>query len=567
MTPFAQIALLMALAAILSIVAHRLRQPLILGYIFAGVIIHATGLLGVVDKHQLELFSQIGIVFLLFILGLELDLRELRTLGFTAMATGIGQIVFTSLFGIIIATALGFSFTAAIYVAIALTFSSTIVVVKLLSQKKHLDTLYGKISVSFLLIQDFVAIILLILISASSKSAGSSAIGLELLLLGVKGFGLLFLVFFITEFALPLIIRITGHDREVLFISMIAWALSFAALAATPLIGFSLEIGALLAGIALSASKESLQIESWTKPLRDFFLVVFFVLLGFNLDVSNISDVILPVAVFSLFVLIGNPIIVMLIMRSLGYSSQTGFFAGLTVAQISEFSLLLASVGLAAGQISTREVTILTLVGGITMTGSSLMINYNEQIYTLLKPLLRVFEPVQLRHGETKGRKTRGKVVVFGFRRLAAGLGGLIDNSDKDFIIIDNDPKVIERAEQFGAETIFGDLTDDDFLRSLKLEQTEIIISTVPDKSANLALLLFARSNDIDVPIVVPAFHDEVALEFYEQGADFVLYPYLFTSQRLANIVNNSDHRNTMRRFANKERRILEARIGHFDSQ
>lgn len=559
MSAFNDLAILIGLSAVFGLLAYRLKQPLILGYIAAGIVLHSTGLLTATSEGQLELFSKIGIVFLLFILGLDLDIRELKHLGTVALATGIGQIVFTTIFGIIIATLLGFSFIASVYLAIALTFSSTIVVVKLLSQKRELDALHGKISVGFLLVQDFVAIILLVLLSASNKQSGLT-IELEVMVLILKALILGVVVIFFTEFIIPRLIKLTGYDREMLFIAIIAWALIFSAVSATPLVGFSIEIGALLAGIALSARKEHLQIESWTKPLRDFFLVNFFVLLGFKIQIGDISEILLPAIIFSTFVLIGNPLIVMCIMGILGFRSKVSFKAGLTVAQISEFSLLVGSVGIANGALRNADIALLTIVGGITMSLSSFMIYYDEIIYDRIKHLLVIFERKHLNNQKTR-RSSKSKIILFGYKRLALELSGMIADEPRRFIIVDNDPGSIKQAEMTKAEAIYGDLADSDLLKTLNLEKAELVISTVPDRNANLTLLTYLSINKIKVPTIVTAFDDTTAAEMYNNGADLVIYPYLSASQQLASVIDSIDETDKLGRIAAKHQKILRKRL------
>ena len=555
---FREVAVLIGLAAALGIIANKLKQPLILGYIAAGIILQSTDSFTHLDQHSLELFSQIGIVFLLFILGLDLNTKDLKRLGSVSLATGIGQIVFTVIVGFVLAVLLGFNPTVSLFIAISLTFSSTIVIVKLLSQKNDMDSLYGKISVGFLLVQDLAAIIILIMLSTLTTDGGNASIIEQLVVIGAKGVVILVMLYGIDKLILPTVIRLTNHDREVLFISMIAWALVFAALVSHPIFGFSLEIGALAAGIALSSRKESLQIESWTRPLRDFFITVFFVLLGFQIELGSINEVLVPSVLFSVFVLIGNPIIVMIILGLLGYNSRSSFFAGLTVAQISEFSLLVINMGLANGQVTNAEVTMLTIVGGITMTLSSYMIFYNEWLYLKLKRFLVVFE---FRKGG-KGfsyKRTKGRIVLFGMNRLATQITELIENKEKKFLVVETDPKVIAKADKLGATTAFGDLSDYDLLKSLKLENSELIVSTVPDKTANLNLLYFAQQTELNVPVVVPAFDLETYRELYEAGADYVVYPYLHSSQRLARlIVNDSTIEDNFHRISSREKKLVD---------
>lgn len=319
---FTSVSIIIAVAAAFGLLAKILKQPIIVGYLLAGFILAATGLMG--ESEALSSFGKIGLTLLLFLLGLEMDIRQFPSLGKIALLTGIGQIVFTSLLGFILAGLLGFGAITSIYIAISLTFSSTIIMVKLLSEKQDLDSLYGKISISFLLVQDFVAVGILLALSSLGKGGFA---GEEALILLIKAGILIFIVSILSKKIIPGIIEKTiASSSELLFISSIAWALGFASLVAGPF-GLTLEIGGFLAGISLSTLPEHIQIASKTRPLRDFFLTIFFLLLGKELLVSEpILPLLLNASAFSLFVLLGNPLIVMIIMGLMGYRKKNILF-------------------------------------------------------------------------------------------------------------------------------------------------------------------------------------------------------------------------------------------------
>ncbi|BCX14115.1 MAG: potassium efflux system protein [Candidatus Dojkabacteria bacterium] len=563
MNEFFDFTVLIALASILALIANRFRQPLILGYIGAGVLIKVFGIIDPNDITEFKIFSEIGIVFLLFILGLDLDIANLGNLGITAFVTGIGQIVFTVLVGFFIALLLGYQATSSLVIAVALTFSSTIVIVKLLSSRNDLDSLYGKISISFLLVQDLAAIIILILLSAAFQDGNSDQIYLKLAELGIVLLILGIVLYVINKYIAPALIHFTLYDREVLFISMVSLALIFAL--GMSQLGLSKEIGALAAGIALSTRKEALQIESWTKPLRDFFIPIFFVLLGFSIDVSDVSSVIIESIVFSLFILIGNPFIVMVIMRLLKFDTIVGFQCGLTVAQISEFSLIVAEFvrNNDSSIISSSDLTMLTIVGGITMSVSSYMILYSEEVYSFIRPLLKkTFLYIEEDYDVDSYSKQRlsNKIIVFGFNRMARSLIPLIKRQKHKFVIVDNDPEKLEFAEKFGAKTIYGDLKDESLLNGLKLEKAEMIISTVPDINANLNLLYELQNLTRKPVVIVTALNDEDASKLYEEGASYVVYPYILASNFLHRVITNKDTIRSLKRAAQKDQEYISQR-------
>jgi len=362
---FNEIAALLVLAAVVGFVGVLLRQPLIVSFIAVGILA-GPSVLGVAQSSApIDLLAELGIAVLLFLVGIKLDLKLVRTLGPVALATGLGQVLFTSGFGFLICLALGLDTITSIYVAIALTFSSTIIVVKLLSDKREIDSLHGRIALGFLIVQDLVVVFAMISLSAIGiGTAGDSTTADVLIVLGAS-IGMLGLVLlFIRFLADPLTERL-AKSPELLLMFAIALAAALAALGQT--LGFGKELGGLLAGVALASTPYRDAIGARLAPLRDFLLLFFFIALGSQLDIGNLGESWVAAAVLSIFVLVGNPLIVLLIMVFMGYRKRTGFLAGLTVAQISEFSLIFMGVGVGLGHVTEDALGLVTLVGLITI--------------------------------------------------------------------------------------------------------------------------------------------------------------------------------------------------------
>src|SRR3989344_4292964 len=261
---FVQISALIITALAVSFIMRLLKQPLIIGYIITGILVGPFffNILG--ETETLTTFSEIGISFLLFIVGLHLSPKVIKEVGKISLITGIGQIVFTSLIGFLICIALGFNWIISIYLAIALTFSSTIIIMKLLSDKDALEKLYGKISIGFLLVQDFVAIIILIVVSSFSSGLSVGSLISSTL---IKGILLVAFLALSGYYILPRLNNFFAKSQEFLFLFAIAWGMGLASLFFYA--GFSIEVGALIAGIILSISPYSYEIGSKLRPLRD----------------------------------------------------------------------------------------------------------------------------------------------------------------------------------------------------------------------------------------------------------------------------------------------------------
>lgn len=532
---FSQIAVLLAAAAIAGIAAKLIRQPLIIGYLFAGYVLAVFGLIP--HGESLESLSQIGVALLLFLVGLEMKLSELPSIGKVALITGMGQIIFTSVVGFLLASVLGFGTLPSIYIAVALTFSSTIIIVKLLSQKNDLGSLYGRISVGFLLVQDLVAVLILMFLAGLNTGEFGPT---TYLFVATKGIFLLLAVWFLSKKILPLIFaKIIDQSTELLFIVGIAWALGIAAFVGGPL-GFSLEIGGFLAGLALSNLPDHLQISSRTRSLRDFFLTLFFLLLGTNLVVGDVGSLLVPAVVFALFVLIGNPLIVLTIMGIMGYRKRTGFMASVTVAQISEFSLILMAMGVAIGHVAEKEVVIVVMVGVITMTLSTYLILGADKLYPKLENILSIFERKKIKEPVFAIEKVlKDHVVLVGSHRTGAALMPLFVKQKVDFVVVDFNPELAEKLSSRKIPVLFGDITDTDILEAANLAEAKLVISTTSDLHDNLLILSYLKSKNSKAQTILKAATRHEAIKLYKAGADYVIVPEVVAGEHIRHLVKS----------------------------
>lgn len=539
MDAFSGMALVLGLAAIGGVVAKLLRQPLLLGYVIVGVGVKLfSGQLGHDLETILELSGQLGVTFLLFTVGLDLPISELKRVGRVAMATGIGQIVFTSLAGYAIIKAFGYSDLAAIYIAIALAFSSTIIIIKLLTEKKDLQSLYGKISVGFLLVQDFVAIGLLVFLSGLGQS-GSDLTGLGLVL--VKGIVLVAGAVFLSVKVFPNLLLKFAKSPELLFLGSIAWCLGLAAFTSTRTIGFGIEIGGFLAGLTMANAWEHLQISSRIRPIRDFFVTFFFIWLGANLNFSNLGGLWVQVAILSVFVLIGNPLIVMVIMGLMGYKKRTSFLAGLTVAQISEFSLILIAVALKSGHVQPSVLTLVTMVGIITMTLSTYLITYGDKLYNRLSKYLNVFEKKQAKDKQiTDKLKLKDHIILLGHSRTGSAIRPVLEKFGKQLVVVDFNPDIVENLITQGVTAIYGDIADIEIGAEINITEASLVVCTVPDMDDVKLVLEMAGKGEHRPIIICTAADSTSASELYAKGADMAIVPHNIGGEYLAHIIEHT---------------------------
>lgn len=535
---FYEISLLVFLAGLFSILFKLIKQPLVLAHIFTGAVLSFFVTRSAESVEFIDTLSKFGITFLLFLLGLELKFSELRSVGKVALITGIGQIVFTVLIGLCINLLLGFNLIESLLVAVALTFSSTIVIVKLLSDKKEINSLHGKISVGFLLIQDFCAIIALILITSLTDNVSSINLWGILFLLAKTVFIFAFIVY-LSENVFPKIVKLISYNHELFYIVSIAWALGFASFLSLPFFGLTIEIGGFLAGLALANSVESTQIISRVRSLRDFFIMIFFVTLGASLTFNNIINV-LPISIIlSLFVLVGNPFIVLIILRRLGYSTKIGFKCGLAVAQISEFSLILAVAGMQKGFISNDTLSILTLVAAFTFTISTYMIMHSDKLFKIFESLFKIHNT----NNDTSNVYSfsddiKNHIVLIGVHRMGQSMLKFLPK-DK-LVIVDFDPDKIKRLAKEGYKVVLGDVSDVEILELAKVRDANILVSTVPSFEENLILLTYLKILKTKPEIYVIAHDDVDKQDLKANGADHVIMPYSYTGEKLAKSITKN---------------------------
>ena len=530
-----ELAFVIIFAALLGIVMRLLRQPLILAYLATGLLISTLGLGSIVSPQAFSLFSDLGIMLLLFLVGLEINYTSIRLVGKQAVLLGLGQILFTFLVGYVIAKLFSFSTLSAAYISIALTFSSTIIVVKLLSEKKELNSLYGKLSIGFLLVQDFIAILLLVLLTGIQQGETISLLPIATTV--IKGMGLFAIMIWLGRKAIPHLLDRLNRSQELLFLISLAWL--FLVAVVVNKLGFSIEIAGFLAGIALANSYENFQIASHMRPLRDFFLMIFFVMLGASVVVFDFAGLGWPILIFSLFVLIGNPLIVLILMGMMGYRRRTSFMTGVTMAQISEFSLILAALGLKLGHIDQSIVGLITAVGVITIVSSTYLIVHGDRIVRYLWKFLSVFERLHpLKEDGLLDDTLHKPYILIGAQRIGHIIASHLPK--EHLLIIDFDPSVVERFRRHGYTVVLGDVADRDIIEAAHFEQAKLVICTSPSLEDNLTLLTALRRTPGRKRLILRADNDSDSTILYKKGAYYVIRPHLTAGHYIGEILSEA---------------------------
>ena len=535
-TVFYEIAILVLLAAGIGFVGLLMRQPLVVAFIAVGVLAGPDALGLVSSTEFIETLSQISIAVLLFLVGLKLDVSLVRNLGKVAVATGLGQILFTVLFGFFICLGLGIDVVTSIYVAVALTFSSTIIIVKLLSDKQEIGALHGKIALGFLIVQDIFVVLAMVTLSAIGVGAESEAgAALDVLLVLAGGTVLVGFVWVFIRYLADRLLAQVARSPELLVIFAVGWAAGLAA--AGDAVGLGKELGGLLAGVSLASTQFREAIGSRLTSLRDFLLLFFFISLGAGLDLTTLGDQVVPAIVLSLFVLIGNPLIVVAIMGFMGYRKRTGFLAGLTVAQISEFSLIFMAMGISIGHVTSEAMGLVTLVGLVTIALSVYMITWSHKLYALLEPLLGIFERrVAYREDADDAGSTSSipyDYIIFGLGRYGCNIGHQLGERGYRVLGVDFDPEALANWRRMGFEGQFGDATDPEFAAHLPLSDVRAVISAVPREKGSLteadpqmALLHGLQSANFRGKLALVVNSESEAEGLRQKGAQIILTPF-----------------------------------------
>ncbi len=507
-------------AVVFSLGVRVARVPAIVAYIVAGLALGPVT--GVVElSHAMELIAEVGIALLLFLVGLELSFDKVKSVGKVAVAAGIGQVVFTAAGGFAVSWVLGFDLMEALFLATALTFSSTVVVVKLLDQKGDLNSLYGRIAVGIFLVQDIVVIVVLTFL-AGLGAAETVELGQTLWGLG-KAFGgmalLLAVVLVASRYLLPRPFAWAARSPETIFVWSLCWC--FVIVSGAEVMELSLEIGAFIAGLSLAQLPYNEDLRRRVHPLMNFFIAIFFVTLGIQMEFGAALDQWIPVVVLSLFVLIGNPFIFMLIIARMGYGEKTSFFTSVTVAQISEFSFIFAAMGVGANLIDASILSIVAVVGVVTIGASAYMILYSEPLYRFVRRfgLLRPFKAAQEEEVEERHER-EGHVIVVGMNPLGREIVKRLCRGGERVLAIDTDPG---KFKGLPCETMLGNVEYLSVLEDAGLAHARLVVSALQIEDTNDLLTYRARSRGI--PCAVHAFDLSLADELVELGAQYLMTP------------------------------------------
>lgn len=531
-TIFLQLATVLAVAAGVSIIMRLLRQPLIVGYILSGVVC-GPAILNLIHNHAaFDSFSQIGITLLLFIVGLGLNVNVIRSTGKPVLLVFLLNILLVGGMTFGVGKVLGLTPTECVLLGVGMVFSSTIVVIKNLVDEREQHRLYGQITVGVLLLEDLAATVALVFIATANNGGSTTA------LYALIGKGLLLAIgmIFMGWFVMSRLVRFFAANQEFLFTFALAWAFSVAAL--FDVAGFSIEVGALFAGVALASLPYAQEISTRLKPLRDFFLLLFFIGLGSTMTLGSIHDALVPSLILSTLAIVIKPLSVSIGLGLLGYTKQTGFKVAAHLSQISEFSIIMATLAVSEKLVGMHFMNILTLTAFITIAISSYFMKYDDQLYRIFANWLSVFERKQVK---SDGTKAPGyKNILFGYHRGGHEFVATFRDMRKPYAVVDYDPEVIETLERQHINHVYGDATDYELLEEIGISKAEMVVSILPGHTTNRELLKYYLAQNPDGIFICHATDYDTAADLYENGASYVMLPHFIGSEKMSAFIRKN---------------------------
>lgn len=526
------------------------RLPSLVGQVLAGFMLGTKLVLGADSLEIMKLLSTLGVTLLLFLVGLEMNWSEVKHSVKTVLRLFVGQTVLLvglySLFGSFI---LELSLLPAIILSIALTFSSTILVVKTLSEDKELGSLVGNLSLGLLLLQDLLAMVILALIPGFGAGFGWLSLGTLFFKVAI----ILLVINVLGHYLVSWLMKTVIKSAEDLILFSLVWFL-MAVYFSTQILGLSPEIGGILAGLSLSTSWGHYQIVSKVKTLRDVFLTVFFVLLGFEVG----TEIINWTMVWQLvgLIVLGKLAVTGLISLWSGLKRRTAFSLSLNMTQISEFGLIVMSLGLVSNLWGGEVVSAVTVAGLISMVLSTVLMTRAKAIYKYLSKILPSLFLPGGRGGETTPLK--GHIVLLGGDRTGRSIMSFLKKNGERVLVVDFNPEIVEKLRRRGCEAFFADVADPDVLDITNMTEAKMVISTVKDINDSLSLLAEMSARKIKIPVIVDAESAAQAADLYRAGASYVIFPHFVSGLHLGQLMKKFERdTSTLSRYRARQNEAL----------
>ncbi|MBW6451163.1 MAG: cation:proton antiporter [DPANN group archaeon] len=532
------IGVIIIFATFFAFIARFLKQPSIPVYMLAGVFLGPIGLGIITSGDIISVLSELGVIFLLFIVGMEIDIKKLKNVGSFVIYGGSLQVILTFVIAYFFSQFIGFTIIESIVLGMILSLSSTMVVVKLLSDMRLLETLESRIMIGILLIQDIFAIL-----GTSLILGFNSTNSFQFVYTFIYGFGLLLLALFFKFHIFPKVFSYANKSTELLFLTALSSCFFFIGL--SEMIGFPMAIGAFIGGLSLAAYPYDLEIISKMSSLRDFFAVLFFVSLGMQIVPSGIMGLFWPIVALILFILIVKPLIIFIIAMKFGYSFRTAFITSVSLSQISEFSLILAGIAVVQGLIPSTLFSITAIVAIVTISVSAYMIRYGNFLFDLLSKIgisdyFDNFFKIKT-NDIVESKDISGHTVLIGCHLFGSGILEKLKSLGKDIIVLDYNPEIVQHLSKENHETLknhkmyvlYGDVRNKEVIEKLNFDSAKFVVSTTPYFEDNKFILVAVKSKSKETVVFLTAITIEDSLKLYELGADYVIIPKFLGKEKV----------------------------------
>lgn len=521
----AEFALIILVAIGLGYGARLTGQPILVGYLFTGLLI-GPAVFGLVTETELiDTMAELGLGFLLFLVGLQLRYEDIREIFRPIVSlTVLGTIAQTGL-ALAVAWVLGFQGSELVIVGLAAVFGATPVIVKVLQENDQLETLPGRIDIGVLMLQNIYLVVLLAILSSDSLESPVE-------ILSSVAFVLFFMAliavfsYVAAQYLLPRLFAEVSGNREALFIVGIAWAFLF--IGASDYLELSIEMGAFIAGLSLAQVPQSAQLSEEIRPITDFFMLVFFTSIGLQLTAEHLLAYWREAIIASVLLMAANFVVMAALIYREGFTLETSFVGSLNMVQVSEFSLVLGALALTQQFIGEGVLGFLSLLAIITMSASTYLLNYNYTLYQRAEPHLERFK----REGEDDEGITarQNHAVVIGHDEVTRDLLPLLREHFGEVVIIDRNPEDTEYLDSEEYDVIHGDFKHSELRSEAKLERAAFALSTSVELDVNKTLLDEVRDEAL---VFVEAELIEDAFELYDLGADFVIHSTLLAEDTI----------------------------------
>lgn len=538
-------------AWMLGLAAHFFRQPLILAYLVGGFVIGPFGMAWVKSEESIRIISELGLIFMLFMIGLEIDLKKIVRSGRVILLAATAQLAGACVLGIAFFAAIGLSLGDggfdALYLTVACALSSTVIIVKVLYEKRELDTLPGRITLGILVLQD----IFVILFLAVQPSLGNLQLGVVLLSIGRVAL-LVATAMVLSRFVLPKLFVQIARRPELVLLGALAWCFLIGEVAEQ--LSLSREMGSLVAGVSLSTFPYALDVTAKVTTLRDFFITLFFVALGMTIPVPNASIIgfALVVALFTVISRVATTFVPLYLMKQ---GLRASLIPAINLSQISEFSLVVIQVGVQARHVTPETANAASFAFVILAVLSTFMMTHNDPITRrAIGPLkwlgLRDLDQTdEVAEGQADGHGAARRIVILGFFRAASALLAEIERRDRSLLdqisVVDFNPNVFRTLSGRGIHVVYGDISNIDTLLHAGVGQAQIIILSVPDSllkgANNEKLIRHVRAMNASAKIISTADMLGNVGDLYAAGADYVTVPRVTDARELYEVIAAAD--------------------------